>query len=87
MSKYVVTNVTVLSVNEIPDSEAERIMEKYDVDELSEVATKMEEEVELHLSKRVFANADKIPVVSVDAQVENELDVENISDKYKIDSN
>lgn len=70
MAKKVVTNVTMVTVNEVGDDEAEKIIERNGADDLSEVTASMEDDVETILSTRLFGDADEIPVLDVNTEVE-----------------
>lgn len=70
MAKKVVTNVTMVVVNEVGNDEADEIMQNHGTNTLGEVANKMESDVENILATRVFGDADEIAVLDVNSEVE-----------------
>jgi hypothetical protein len=87
MAKTVITNVIVVSANEISDDEIEETLERHDADSLEEVTKIMEGSVEKHIAGRVFGTADNIPIIDVQTEVYDgsELavtDTESIKEEY-----
>jgi hypothetical protein len=74
MSQTVATTVVLTSVNHVSEEDADDVMESYDADSLQEVADEMGEQVEALLAKRVFGDADDIPILDVDADVYEDWD-------------
>jgi hypothetical protein len=70
MSKDILTNVTVLSRNSVGEDEIEALMEENGHDSFEEYADRLEESVELIVSERLFVDADEIPVLDVNVEVE-----------------
>lgn len=83
MSKVAVSRVILVSVNEITDEEEEDLLDSHDADTLDEVADEMGETVESLLAHRVFGDADKIPLLSVETDIEEEYDDEEYHDLRK----
>ena len=79
MSNEVVTNVVLVTSNEISDEEAERIVEESDYDTLEEYAASLEAKVEALLATRTFGDADNIPILSVDTHVTEELTEQDLA--------
>lgn len=74
MSKEVVTNIVMVSVNEVSDEDIDEILQDSEYDTLEEYAASLEETVESLLVNRFFADADEIPLVNVDTFVETDVD-------------
>lgn len=74
MTRTVATTVILTSVNHVSDEDAEEVMREHDADSLEEVATGMEEQVEALLAKRVFGDADDIPILDVSTDVYEDWD-------------
>lgn len=75
MSQTVVTNVVLVSANEVSDEDAEQLMEAHGADSLSEVAESMEESVEAIMAKQ-FREADEI-ILNVSTDVDEEWSEED----------
>jgi len=70
MSK-VTTNVTLVAVNNVSDEEEEQLLqENPDCDTLEEVAQSMEADVRAIVRHKVFGDADELPILDVNIEVE-----------------
>lgn len=70
MSK-VTTNVTLVAVNNVSDEEEEQLLqENPDCDTLEEVAQSMEADVRAIIRHKLFGDADELPILDVNIEVE-----------------
>jgi len=70
MSK-VTTNVTLVAVNNVSDEEEEQLLqENPDCDTLEEVAQSMEADVRAIVRHKLFGDADELPILDVNIEVE-----------------
>lgn len=68
--KTVATTITLTSVNHVSEEEQDELFEKYpEADDLSDVADQLGESVKALLAKRVFGDADEIPILDVNTDV------------------
>lgn len=80
MSKSIVTQVMLVSVNELSEEDEADILEDKDADDIADVAEQMEDSVEALLAHRVFGDADAIPLINVDTSIEEGWDEDDYSD-------
>jgi hypothetical protein len=80
MSKVSISRVIMVSVNEISEAEEEQLLDSHDADSLEAVANEMSETVESLLAHNVFGDADKIPLMSVETDIEEEYNEEDYED-------
>lgn len=74
VKKTVATHVTVLSVNHLEEDEAKEFAEGHGFDSLEEQAESLESGLEEIIRERLFADADEIPIVSVNTDVYDDWD-------------
>lgn len=80
MSTSIVTQVMLVSVNEISDEDKADVIDRNDADDIADVAESMEEDVESLLAHRVFGESDAIPIINVDTSVEDGWDEDDYTD-------
>lgn len=78
--KAVVTQVTMVTVNEVSPDEESELLASNNADSLDEVADDMKESVATLMANRVFGDADKIPILDVNTQIADEYRPEEYSD-------
>lgn len=69
MSKTVATSVLLVSVNHISEDEEEQLLDSHGVNSLDKVALDMEGQLETILARRVFGDADEMPILDVSTEV------------------
>lgn len=72
--KTVATTVIVTSVNHISEDEVEQLLDSHGVDSLDMVANDMQSQVETIVARRLFGDADSIPILDVSTEVYDEWD-------------
>ncbi len=80
MSKVSISRVILVTVNEIDADSEQELLESNNADSLDEVADEMAEKVESLLAHRVFGDADKIPLMSVETDIEEEYNEDDYTD-------
>lgn len=80
MSKVAISRVILVSVNEISEEDEQQLLESHDADSLDEVADTLTEQVESLLAHRTFGGADKIPLLSVETDIEESYNKEDYQD-------
>lgn len=66
----ITTRVMVLSVNEVDDDELEALADNADFDSVDEYVDSMAESVEALIATKLFGDADEIPILDVNTEVE-----------------
>lgn len=70
MSESVVSQVTVVSKNEVSESDKERLMSNNDFDSFEDYAKSLEDDLESVIAHKLFGDADEIPILDVNVSVE-----------------
>lgn len=64
------THLTVVAENEVDDDEVEALMEENDYDSVEEYVASMADDLEARIATRTFGDADEIPILDVNTEVE-----------------
>lgn len=72
MSATITTQVLAVTINEVPDEEIDELLDEHEAETFEEAVESMEEDVATLLAKRFFGDADEVPIVSVECEVERE---------------
>lgn len=72
--KNVTTTVIVASVNHVSEDEVEQLLDKHGVESLEMVTNDMQQQVEAIVARRLFGDADEIPLLDVRTEVYDDWD-------------
>ena len=72
--KTVTTTVIVASVNHVSEDEVEQLLDKHGVESLEMVTNDMQQQVEAIVARRLFGDADEIPILDVRTEVYDDWD-------------
>lgn len=80
MEKTVVTNVIVVSANQVDEEEAQLLADQAGYDNIEEYAEHLEADLEAIVAHQLFGEADNIPILDVSTEVYDDWDEEDIGD-------